>query len=116
MAMAYESERDRLRLAHPNLDKIGQTYQERTAFIPVDSSFISPLKALQNLRISSKEGELIEILQCFNPDILNAEDIDNSIHIQIKDEKNALTPKTQKTLKFVWLGVYQILYHSEHSC
>ncbi|GAA8758998.1 hypothetical protein Hpoki52_15660 [Helicobacter pylori] len=116
MGITYESERDRLRLAHSDLDKIGQTYQEHTAFIPVDSYFINPLKALQNLRRSSKEGELIEILQCFNPDILNAEDIDNSIHIQIKDEKNTLTPKTQKTLKFVWLGVYQILYHSEHSC
>ncbi|GAA7119016.1 hypothetical protein Kyoto74B_05150 [Helicobacter pylori] len=70
MGITYESERDRLRLAHPNLDRIGQTYQEHTAFIPVDLSFVNPLKALQNLRRSSKEGELIEILQCFNPDIL----------------------------------------------
>ncbi len=103
MAMAYESEQDRLRLAHPNLDRIGQTYQEHTAFIPVDLSFVSPLKALQNLRRSSKEGELIEILQCFNPDILNAEDIDNSIYIQIKDEKTLSHPRPKRLLNsFGW--------------
>ncbi len=103
MAMAYESEQDRLRLAHPNLDRIGQTYQEHTAFIPVDLSFVSSLKALQNLRRSSKEGELIEILQYFNPDILNAEDIDNSIYIQIKDEKTLSHPRPKRLLNsFGW--------------
>ncbi|GAA8649512.1 hypothetical protein Hpoki265_01450 [Helicobacter pylori] len=102
--MAYESERDRLRLVHPNLDRIGQTYQEHTAFIPVDLSFVNPLKALQNLRRSSKEEELIEILQCFNPDILNAEDIDNSIHIQIKDEKTLSHPKPKRLLNSFGLG------------
>ncbi|GAA7320889.1 ATP/GTP phosphatase [Helicobacter pylori] len=103
MGITYESERDRLRLAHSDLDKIGQTYQEHTAFIPVDSYFISPLKALQNLRRSSKEGELIEILQCFNPDILNAEYIDNSIYIQIKDEKTPSHPKLKRLLNsFGW--------------
>ncbi len=101
MGITYESERDRLRLVHSDLDKIGQTYQEHTAFIPVDLSFISPLKALQNLRRSSKEGELIEILQCFNPDILNAEDIENSIYIQIKDEKTPSHPKRLLT-SFGW--------------
>ncbi len=103
MGITYESERDRLRLVHSDLDKIGQTYQEHTAFIPVDSYFINPLKALQNLRRSSKEGELIEILQCFNPDILNAEDIDNSIYIQIKDEKTPSHPKLKRLLNsFGW--------------
>ncbi|GAA7944167.1 ATP/GTP phosphatase [Helicobacter pylori] len=103
MGITYESERDRLRLVHSDLDKIGQTYQEHTAFIPVDLSFVSSLKALQNLRRSSKEGELIEILQCFNPDILNAEDIDNSIYIQIKDEKTPSHPRLKRLLNsFGW--------------
>ncbi len=103
LGITYESERDRLRLAHSDLDKIGQTYQEHTAFIPVDSYFINPLKALQNLRRSSKEGELIEILQCFNPDILNAEDIENSIYIQIKDEKTSSHQRLKRLLNsFGW--------------
>ncbi|GAA7922178.1 ATP/GTP phosphatase [Helicobacter pylori] len=103
MGITYESERDRLRLVHSDSDKIGQTYQEHTAFIPVDLSFVSSLKALQNLRRSSKEGELIEILQCFNPDILNAEDIDNSIYIQIKDEKTPSHPRLKRLLNsFGW--------------
>ncbi|GAA9963632.1 ATP/GTP phosphatase [Helicobacter pylori] len=103
MGITYESERDRLMLVHPNLDRIGQTYQEHTAFIPVDSYFINPLKALQNLRRSSKERELIEILQCFNPDILNAEDIDNSIYIQIKNENTPLKESPKRLLNsFGW--------------
>ncbi|GAA9501669.1 hypothetical protein HpHA304_04340 [Helicobacter pylori] len=103
MGITYESEQDRLRLAHPNLDKIGQTYQEYTAFIPVDLSFVSPLKALQNLRRSSKERELIEILQCFNPAILNTEDIDNSIYIQIKNENTPLKESPKRLLNsFGW--------------
>lgn len=46
---------------------------------------------------------MIEILQCFNPDILNAEDIDNSIYIQIKDEKTPSHPKLKRLLNsFGW--------------
>ncbi|AFI05776.1 AAA family ATPase [Helicobacter cetorum] len=87
MTMTYEPKKRDFNLRHPNLDKIGQTYRERAIFIPIELSFIDSLKALQNLRKKSKEWELIEALQCFNPDILNAEDIDGSIYIQVKDEK-----------------------------
>ncbi|WP_104760761.1 AAA family ATPase [Helicobacter cetorum] len=87
ITMTYEPEKRNLSLRHPNLDKIGQTYKEHAIFIPIELSIINSLKALQSLRLKSKEWELIEVLQCFNPDILNAEDINGSIYIQVKDEK-----------------------------
>ncbi|GAA8993406.1 hypothetical protein HpHA106_05390 [Helicobacter pylori] len=101
--MTYEFERQNLSLIHSDLDKIAQTYKENAMFIPVELSIVNSLQALENLRRSSKEGELIEILQCFNPDILNAEDIDNSIHIQIKDEKTLSHPRPKRLLNsFGW--------------
>ncbi len=105
MTMAYEPKQDRLRLEHQNLDSIGQTYQEHTAFIPVELSFVNYLYALENLRLASKEKELVEILQSFNSDILNVEAIKGSVYIQIKDEKTPLhqSPNPKRLLNsFGW--------------
>ncbi|BAW43283.1 putative uncharacterized protein [Helicobacter pylori] len=103
MTMTYEFERQNLSLIHSDLDKIAQTYKENAMFIPVELSIVNSLQALENLRLASKEKELIEILQCFNPDILNAKDIDNSIYIQIKDEKTPSHPKLKRLLNlFSW--------------
>ncbi len=103
MTMTYEFERQNLSLIHSDLDKIAQTYKENAMFIPVELSIVNSLQALENLRLASKEKELMEVLKYFNPDILNAEDIDNSIYIQIKDEKTPSHPKLKRLLNsFGW--------------
>ncbi|GHS58893.1 hypothetical protein JP0131_02500 [Helicobacter pylori] len=103
MTMTYEFERQNLSLIHSDLDKIAQTYKENAMFIPVELSFVSSLKALQNLRRSSKEGELIEILKYFNPDILDADAIRKSVYIQIKDENTPLEKSPKRLLNsFGW--------------
>ncbi|WP_100998104.1 AAA family ATPase [Helicobacter pylori] len=103
MTMAYEPERGGLRLTHPNLNRIGQTYQENTAFIPVELFVVNYIQALENLRLASKEKELVEILQSFNSDILNVDTIRGSVYIQIKDEKTPLHQSPKRLLNsFGW--------------
>ncbi|MGL2815246.1 AAA family ATPase [Helicobacter pylori] len=103
MTMTYEFERQNLGLIHSNLDKIAQTYKENAMFIPIELSIVNSLKALENLQLASKEKELIEILQCFNPDILNANTIRKSVYIQIKDENTPLEESPKRLLNsFGW--------------
>ncbi len=79
MTLTYESETHNSGSIHSDLDKIAQIYKENAAFIPIELPALNSLKALQNLRKASKEKELVGILKCFNSDILNAEDIGNSM-------------------------------------
>lgn len=103
MTMTYEFERQNLGLIHSNLDKIAQTYKENAMFIPIELSIVNSLKALENLQLASKEKELIEILQCFNPNILNANTIRKSVYIQIKDENTPLEESPKRLLNsFGW--------------
>ncbi len=64
MTMTYEFERQNLSLIHSDLDKIAQTYKENAMFIPVELSIVNSLHALENLRLASKEKELMEVLKC----------------------------------------------------
>ncbi len=96
MTMTYELERQNLNLIHSDLDKIAQTYKENAMFIPVELSIVNSLQALENLRLASKEKELMEVLKYFNPDILDADTIRNSVYIQIKNENTPLKESPKK--------------------
>ncbi len=103
MTMTYEFERQNLGLIHSDLDTIAQIYKENAAFIPIELSTLNSFKALENLRLASKEKELIEILKYFNPDILNADTIRNAVYIQIKDENIPLEKSPKRLLNsFGW--------------
>ncbi len=103
MTMTYELERQNLSLIHSDLDKIAQTYKENAMFIPVELSIVNSLQALENLRLASKEKELMEVLKYFNPDILDADAIRKSIYIQIKDENTPLEKSPKRLLNsFGW--------------
>ncbi|WRG38376.1 ATP/GTP-binding protein [Helicobacter pylori] len=103
MTMTYEFERQNLSLIHSDLDKIAQTYKENTMFIPVELSIVNSLQALENLRLASKEKELMEVLKYFNPDILDADTIRNSVYIQIKNENTSLKESPKRLLNsFGW--------------
>ncbi|WRF50934.1 ATP/GTP-binding protein [Helicobacter pylori] len=103
MTMTYELERQNLSLIHSDLDKIAQTYKENAMFIPVELSIVNSLQALENLRLASKEKELIEILKYFNLDILDADAIRKSVYIQIKDENTPLEKSPKRLLNsFGW--------------
>ncbi len=66
-------------------------------------STLNSFKALENLRLASKEKELIEILKYFNPDILDADTIRNAVYIQIKDENTPLEKSPKRLLNsFGW--------------
>ncbi len=86
----YERETHNFGLIHSDLEEIAQIYKENAAFIPIELSTLNSFKALENLRLASKEKELIEILKYFNPDILDADTIRNAVYIQIKDENTPL--------------------------
>lgn len=101
--MTYEFERQNLSLIHSDLDKIAQTYKENAMFIPVELSIVNSLQALENLRLASKEKELMEVLKYFNPDILDADTIRKSVYIQIKNENTPLKESPKRLLNsFGW--------------
>ncbi len=103
MTMTYEFEKQNLSLIHSVLDKIAQTYKEKAMFIPVELSIVNSLQALENLRLASKEKELMEVLKYFNPDILDAETIRKSVYIQIKNENTPLKESPKRLLNsFGW--------------
>ncbi len=103
MTMTYEFERQNLSLIHSDLDKIAQTYKEKAMFIPVELSIVNSLRALENLRLASKEKELMEVLKYFNPDILDADTIRKSVYIQIKNENTPLKESPKRLLNsFGW--------------
>ncbi|GAA8389017.1 hypothetical protein HpBT223_01400 [Helicobacter pylori] len=103
MTMTYEFERQNLSLIHSDLDKIAQTYKENAMFIPVELSIVNSLQALENLRLASKEKELMEVLKYFNPDILDADTIRKSVYIQIKNENTPLKESHKRLLNsFGW--------------
>ncbi len=99
----YERETHNFGLIHSDLEEIAQIYKENAAFIPIELSALNSFKALENLRLASKEKELIEILKYFNPDILDADTIRNAVYIQIKDENTPLEKSPKRLLNsFGW--------------
>ncbi len=103
MTLTYERETHNFGLIHSDLDKIAQIYKENAVFIPIELSTLNSFKALENLRLASKEKELIEILKYFNPDILDADTIRNAVYIQIKDENTPLEKSPKRLLNsFGW--------------
>ncbi|EQD89651.1 hypothetical protein HPSA50_0043 [Helicobacter pylori SouthAfrica50] len=90
MTLTYERGTHNSGLIRSDLDTIAQIYKENAVFIHIELSTLNSFKALENLRLASKEKELIEILKYFNPDILDADTIRNAVYIQIKDENTPL--------------------------
>ncbi|WP_104748516.1 AAA family ATPase [Helicobacter cetorum] len=107
MVLSYKNDVKNLQIICPSLNNLQKFYKEHAIFVPIELINIKPTNILQSIRKNNQEKELIEILQLFNSDIIDAEVISSDetiegVAIKIKDEKKETKSSKRFLNLFGW--------------